>query len=316
MAKTIDLLGLVKRANSLRPNTKRAYSNAVRQWIDFAGDSPAAWTVENAQAFYDKLLADGIAVATANNMITGGLSYVFGRAAALYPGVVADITVAVDRAKDLDEDARSRPLALHAPQAQALLTACDGPRLIDMRDRAMAVIGLYTGMRVMSLVDIHTDRVHQHHNFVLISVVQKGGKPYRVPLDNRAWALTENYRKSLQRTRGNAGPLFPGLRSQLIPGGITEVVGEGLTDNGAYKALARRADKAHLSHFHPHLFRHTFATWCRSAKIEDYLIEVVTGHKSNRGLVHRVYTDETQLHDEVTTRCYEAMSARLTELKP
>lgn len=309
----IDLLNLVINANSLRPNTKRAYANAVRQWLAFAGDSPAAWTVENAQLFYNHLIASGKGIATANNMITGGLSYAFGRAAALYPGRVVDITVAVDRVKDLDEDERGRPLALQAPQAAALRGACAGKRLVDMRDAAMVDLGLFTGMRVMSLVDATTDRVSVHPTFVLIKVMLKGGKPYNVPLDLRAWnALIKPYVTALNKARGtDKGPLFPGLRDTLQAGHTGVVVGDKLSESGAYKALTRRADTAHLNNFHPHLFRHTFSTWCRVAKIEDYLIEVVTGHKSNRGLVARVYTDETQLHTEVAARCYEAVAGRL-----
>lgn len=312
---TIDLLDLVKRSQSLRPNTKRAYSNAVRQWLDFAGETPAAWTVENAQAFYDALLANGTSVEHANNMITGGLTFAFKRAAAIYPGKVVDIMAAVDRRK-VNRNADDGQRALIAPQVNALRAACFGTALADMRDLAMVDIEMFTGMRRMSLVSIDLKRVRVYDTFVTLNIPLKGGDTYNAPLDVRAWGLTKPYRDALTKLRPAIGPqpMFPAISQRLGGGGLITTVGDALTEDGAYRALGRRADKAHLSNFHPHVFRHTFSTWCQDEKhrIEDYLVEVVTGHKSNRGLVHRVYTDETQLFADVSRRCYEAIASRLT----
>jgi integrase len=308
---TVDLIALIKRANSLQPNTKRAYVNTVQQWLDFAGVTPADWTVANAQAFYDKLLVDGIAVGTANNMITGGLAYALRRAAALHPGVVVDVTVAVDRMKDLERAAR-KPRALTALQANTLRRSCTGAALSQLRDAALVDIELFTGMRLVSLISVDTSKVVDRGSHVLINVLLKGGAHEDVPLDRRAWDLTKVYRTALYAARHAHGPMFPRIRSRLAAGGAVEVPDKaGLTENGAYRVLCLRADQAKLTAFHPHLFRHTFSTWCRVAKIEPELIEVVTRHKSNRGLVHRVYTDEQQLNEDVARRCYEAVAAQL-----
>lgn len=308
----IDLLDLIAKARSLRPNTKRAYENAVRQWIDFAGDDSRAWTAVTGQAFYEALLSQGIAAETANNMVSGGLAFAFKRAHALY--AIPNIVEAIDKVKVVDDGNDGRH-ALTTPQAKALLVACNGTSLIDQRDHALVVLGLYTGMRRMSLVDVDLGRVADHGAYVTLSVILKGGDRYKVPLAGAAWKLTARYRESLVKARGRAGgPMFPGLTLRAAPGQpFGELtVGKALSEDGLYRALQKRAKAAGLSKFHPHLFRHTFSTWCRVANVEDYLIEVVTGHKSNRGMVHRVYTDETALYADVAARCAAAVTARIS----
>lgn len=318
----IDLLKLVEDARRLRPNTKRAYANAVRQWLDFAGQDPTGWTGATCQAFYDQLVAR-ISVAASNVMIDS-LSWAFSRAAALAPpGVhIVDVTQAVDRYKtnsDLGSGAPVRRHALTAPQARKLLDACKGWDLLDLRDHAIVLLGLYTGMRRMSIVSADLARFVDHGTFVTLNVQLKGGSHYDVPLDARAWVQTQAYRAALAaahpgvpRTR----PLFPAIRQLRptidAPRGQREVSAHAMTEDGVYRALAKRADVAGLPTFSPHLFRHTFATWCRADRVPDYLIEVVTGHKSNRGMVDRVYTDRDALSADVARQCYEAVSRRLT----
>ena len=321
----LDLLEIVQGARRLRPNTKRAYANVVRQWLLFAGGAPAHWTVAVGQAFYDHLIAGGVTIATANSMITGGLAFAFERAAALHG--VPNIVAGIDRAKSgLGDDGPVVQRAMTSPQAKALLAACVGKRLQDRRDYAVTLIGLYTGMRRMSLVDIDLGRVADHGAFVTLSVLLKGGKRYDVPLDSRAWALTAEYRAGLQTAKTTSpgltsaylkggGPFAPAFTApRLVPGQLATAVtiAGTISEDGLYKSLQKRAETAGLTKFHPHLFRHTFATWCRSAKVEDYLIEVVTGHASNRGLVDRVYTDRLEMAADVARRCYEAVTDRLT----
>lgn len=314
----IDLLKLIDEARRLRPHTKRGYANAVRQWLTFAGTDPHSWTVARCQAFYDQLVTR-VSIATANVML-GALSWVLSRAAALYPHAgVVDVTAAVDRYKTEGEDTlgkspNRRRHALKAAQARKLLEACAGGDLLDLRDHAAVLLGLYTGMRRMSLVSVSLAGVVDHGAFVTLNVVLKGGGRYDLPLDTRAWGLLAPYRAALARA-GHRSTLFPSIRqphaSIDAPLGQRTIGTRGMTEDGLYRALARRARAAGLATFSPHLFRHTFATWCRADKVPDYLIEVVTGHKSNRGMVDRVYTDTTALYADVARQCYDAVNRRL-----
>lgn len=314
----IDLLQIVNGARSLQPNTRRSYANVIRQWLAFAGTNPDGWTVAACQAFYDQLV-NSTSIETANVMLTGGLSYALARAAALHPRAgVADVTRAVDRYKaNQDPDAEGKRHALTAPQARKLLTACDGVSIIDLRDRAIVTLGLYTGMRRMSLVGVDLTRVRDHGPYVVLKVPIKGGAFYNVPLDARAWAATAPYRAALQRHRPEAGPMFPSFQKPRPtvddPIGQRAVGAHAMTEDGLYRALNRRAEAAGLQAFSPHIFRHTFATWCRGEpfRVPDHLIEVVTGHKGQRGMVDRFYTDRDQLAADVARQCYEAVTHRL-----
>ncbi len=315
----IDLLQIVTTARSLQPNTRRAYTNAVRQWLAFAGTAPAGWTVASCQAFYDQLVTN-TSVETANVMLTGGLSFALGRAAALYPQAgIADVTRAVDRYKaGQDPDAEIKRHALTAPQARKLLAACAGTGILDLRDHAIVTLGLYTGMRRMSLVGVDLAHVRDHAGYVVLRVPIKGGAAYNVPLDARAWASTSTYRRVLQQQRPGVGPMFPSFQkprpTAADPIGQRVVSPRAMTEDGLYRALSKRAEAAGLTTFSPHIFRHTFATWCRGepSRVPDHLIEVVTGHRGQRGMVDKFYTDRDQLAADVARQCYDAITRRLT----
>lgn len=315
----VDLFAVVENARSIRPHTKRAYRNAVRQWLAVMSADPAAWTAPKAQAFYDDL-TKRISPAAANSLL-GGLSWSLARAHAMYPQAgIVDVTKAIDRYKiTRDLEAPTRRRSLNAPQARALLAACAGADLLDLRDHAAVTLGLYTGMRRMSMVGCDLAHVTDHGAYVTIRVPIKGGDLYPVPVDRRAWARLEPYLTALEKVRPAKGgkgarPLFPALTAAqptlADPIGRRTVRGP-LTEDGLYKSIQARADAAGLASFSPHLFRHTFSTWCRAAGVQDYLIEVVTAHKSNRGMVDRVYTDRAALYADVAARCYEAVTARL-----
>lgn len=300
----INLKALVTNARSLQPNTRRSYLATVSRWLAFAGNDPAGWTAPQAQLFYEALLSDGLSVRSANNMVTGGLAYVFGRANALYG--VPDITNAIDKAKD-DEDGDARRHALTPAQGRTLLEASEGGGdLLGLRDWATCIIGFYTGLRRAGLVALRLENVKVEPEYVLLNTIVKGGRRADIPIAPYVWHYLHDYRKALGRT---TGPLLPRVSQVSIKTDERDAT-QPMTEDGLYKALLRVAARANVK-FTPHIFRHTFSTWCRQAKIEDYLIEVVTAHKSNRGMVDKVYTDRSALSAEVATRCAAAIDARL-----
>jgi integrase len=316
VAAVIDLLKLINDAKKLRPLTKQSYANDVRQWLAFAGNDPQNWTALTAQAFYDHLIASGIAIPTANRMITGGLAFALGRAHAFYG--IANPIAAVDRYKApaRADGARS---ALKPAAARALIAACEGAGLRDLRDHAILTVGLYTGMRRMSLISIDLETITDHGAFVTLRVVLKGGDPFNVPLDKRAWDLTARYRDALAKARGDKfGPLFTRLRPQVTSDPRRGYRVEGrITEQGLFLALKERAAAAHVDNFMPHVLRHTFVTWCRGepARIEPQFVAAITGHAEGR-ISHpsvALYTDTRALAADASRRCYEAITAKLGE---
>jgi integrase len=310
----IDLLKLIDDARGLRPHTKRGYTNTVKQWLDFAGADPAGWTPLQAQAFYDHLITSGLSVETVNNMTIGGLTFVFKRAAQLYG--IPNPGPAIDKYRADGEKARR---ALTGAQGRALIEVCTGPTLMDLRDHAILIIGLYTGMRRMSLTSIDLESVTDHGAFVTLKVIIKGGRAYNVPLDARAWALTAAYRQALHVSRGaGTGPLFTSLRVNLMASPTERYAPIArITEDGLLRAIGKRAEVAKVKHFSPHIMRHTFITWCRAepAKIEPQFVGTITGHedrareRSYAMIEH--YTDKTSLARDAARRCYEAVTAKL-----
>lgn len=301
----INLKALVTNARSLQPNTRRGYLATVKRWLDFAGSDPAGWTAQQAQLFYEALLSDNLSIRSANNMVTGGLAYVFGRAHALYG--IPDITRAIDKAKD-EEDDDSRRHALSPAQGRALLAATTqhGTDLLALRDYAACILGFYTGLRREGLVALRLENIEVEPDVVFLKTVVKGGRSADIPIAPYVWGYLHDYRQALGRTRG---PLLPRV-SQVSIKTDERDASQPMTGDGLYKALVRVAQRAGAK-FTPHIFRHTFTTWCRQAKIEDYLIEVVTAHRSNRGLVDRVYTDRRAMSADVAARCAAAVDAKL-----
>lgn len=312
---TIDLLKLVADAKRLRPTTKAGYANTVRQWLAFAGTDPANWTAQTAQAFYDHLIARGFSISTANGMIGSGLTYVFARAHALY-GITNPIA-AVDRYKAPPRADGGRH-ALRPAAVRALFKACEGATLRDLRDHALLTVGVFTGMRRMSLISIDLETVADHGTYVTLKVDLKGGGTFHAPIDKRAWATTERYRDALAAARGaKFGPLFTRLRPQVTSDPRQGLRVEGrLTAQGLFLALKTRAEVARVTGFMPHVLRHTFVTWCGAADIPDRLIAAVTGHADRGALAAPsvdIYTDKRALAADAARRCYEAITAKLGE---
>lgn len=300
----IDLLEYIERSKRLRPSTRRGYIAVVKSWLAFAGTDPSGWTTERAQAFYDDMLTR-VSVATANSAVSAALGYVFSRAEERedIPHVFRHIEMA--RVQVDPDDAKLN--ALSADQAQRLLKACDGPKLGDARDLAILRIGLFTGMRRGSLCTLMQDNVLDEGEFVVLKPEMKGGFFYRMPLDKRAWSLTNTYRQTI-----GTRYMFPRIR---IPSAGTKnqivIEDKPITPDGLYKALAKRAVAAGVDEFHPHSLRHTFVTWCRMAGVPDYIIGVVTGHKGDKNLVNRVYTDKRLLYQDAAKQCFSAVATQL-----
>lgn len=167
-----------------------------------------------------------------------------------------------------DPFARLRPPTVVPPPVpvirgddrKKLLATCKGKDFVSLRDTAIIMVFIDTGMRLneCARLDYVEDEDDKHrsdvdfHQDVLHTVV-KGGRARAVPFGNKTGLALERYiRRRNEFLRSHKipvdGPLWIGtLRKDRLQG------------NGIAQMIKRRCKEAGIDHIHPHRFRHTFA---------------------------------------------------------
>ncbi len=158
-----------------------------------------------------------------------------------------------------------------AEEVARLLEACDGSRPVGVRDRAIVMTLLDTGVRCSELVrldladlDLAACRLRVLH--------AKGNKQRVVPFASRCGESLVDY----LAVRGlEPGPLFVAAvgSGRLRPG-------VRLEPNGLKQLLRRLGRATGIPKVHPHRFRHTFATWAIEADARELDVQYLLGHSS------------------------------------
>ncbi len=275
------LLVAITSSRRLARETKRMYGSVARSFLEFAGRDMRKWKGATVEAWRDRMEAKGIGVQTINVRIYA-LRFASQRLREL--GAGPDFAAGAETLPPVQKRTR-KPLTreeaakLLAPLGVAQRGPSNPPAL---RDRAILLLSLHSGIRVGGLVglDIVPDpaRPPQFIDDAGMSLVLKGGHLHRTPpllaeaLDAvRSWAMW------LATGGIKTGPLFRQIRHNLDG---TWTVGGRMATRAIHKMVVRRADDAGLRRrMHPHLFRHTFVSWCRAAGIPDWQIALYTGHR-------------------------------------
>lgn len=170
---------------------------------------------------------------------------------------------------------------IEVDDVMGLLRSAGGSSPIDVRDRAMFVVLLSTGMRVSELVALDLADWHESERLLVVRR-SKGGHSYDTWLSEPAVVILSCWLE----LRGSApGPLFDGVRR---PGRrlATITVRDRLT------ALAKRSE---IEHCTPHNFRHTFITRALRAGIDPLTVMRLVGHRSISTTL--LYDQRTSLED-------------------
>jgi integrase len=170
---------------------------------------------------------------------------------------------------------------LDSDEVRLLLKSCDGPELIDQRDRVAIMVGLFTGLRRQEIANLTWDDVHLNGTNT-VSVVGKGEKPALVGLPQVLAAALTVWHQSAQAGAYQAQPVLPRFRSimdwSVDPGGLQAPVfkfqpewGMPLCGQALYDIISRRSEAAGIGHVAPHDLRRTFAGLLeeRGVGIED-----------------------------------------------
>lgn len=135
-------------------------------------------------------------------------------------------------------------------EISALLAVCKGDRPREVRDRAIIVLLVDTGLRAMELCGIQLSNVSLHHH--KISIIGKGGEKEEVFFSHQTGLYLKEWLKVRTGMNTSHDFLFVGI------GGLTP--GQPLTPRGLRIILKNLGKKAGIEQVHPHAFRRSFAT--------------------------------------------------------
>ncbi len=293
MSRERDALLRVIEANPrLSAKTKKQQRAAVERWSLFArGD----WSPMVAQAFYNHLLVQKgrsgktqVKPQSANGTIIH-LRSVTRQWAAYQQEPKLAIFDAVQLRKD---EAPNQAIVLDEMQAQYLVSLRGGTSPAHLRDFAILILGLQTGMRRMSFVGATLGQTSLIDSAMVVPV--KGQRTFEVPLSRAAVGALAPWMEWLRAHDVRSGSLFWSFQTPSIERG--DVLKGPLTARGFDEVIGKLARDSAIADFTPHAFRHTFVTWCRLAGVDPFKIAAVTGHVLERsvggegGMIADVYS--------------------------
>ena len=182
------------------------------------------------------------------------------------------------------------PHTLAPLDVESLLSSPKGESALAWRDRAMLEIIYATGLRVSELVSLKLSDLQMDVGY--LTAFGKRSKQRIVPLGETAIAALQKY---LQNGR-------PGLEKQKGSHFLfLNRSGEGLTRQGFWKIIKRRALEAGISQsITPHTMRHSFAT---------HLLENGADLRSVQAMLGHADISTTQIYTHVTRERLRKMHA-------
>lgn len=172
-------------------------------------------------------------------------------------------------------------------QLAAFIKACTGPEWRDRRDEAVVRLMVETGMRAGEVVTLELSDCDLAQGVVQVRK-GKGNKGRLVPIGPEAVRALDRWMRARRKHRhAGSQQLFLGER------------GRTYGYYGLYKSLARRAELAGITNFHPHQLRNTMSSrWLAAGGSEGGLMAVAGW--SSREMVDRyaAHTKSVRAIDE------------------
>lgn len=206
----------------------------------------------------------------------------------------------------LDRPARARrlPGVLTERQMKALLDAPQPPTgksglyarvpCLWLRDRALLELMYAAGLRATEVANASLMDIND--TLQIIRVRGKGGRERVVPIHQQAMNALNDYRSEarpqlLRADRRDRGRLF------------LSHTGSPLERVAVWQIVTRNARKAGLSHVHPHMLRHSFATHLLIGGADLRVVQELLGHADISTTEIYTHIDRTRLK-ETHRRCH------------
>jgi len=257
--------------NIRNPNTKRAYENAIKDFMLFTGiKRPEEFrlvTPAHVIAWRDDLgekILSGTTIRHRLAALSSLFQYLCDKNAVTHNPVKG-----VKRPKTETDEGKTPAIADH--QARKLLVAPAEKSLKGVRDRAILATLLYHALRRDELCKLSVrDFIHERGGVRHLRVSGKGEKTRYVPLHGVAKDLIEDYLKQAGHAADDKGALFRPLRNSR--GGSRE---KAITPDGVYR-LVRKYSAQLGFEIGAHALRATAATNALDneadiAKVQEWL---------------------------------------------
>jgi site-specific recombinase XerD len=220
-------------ANLTNAATRRAYENAIKDFMRFVGiQNPAEFrtvTRTHAIAWRDDLTRRGRSGSTIRHRLAAFSSLFDYRCEK--NAVSHNPVKGVKRSKADSNEGRTPALGDH--QASELLDAPDGATLKAKRDRAILSTSLYHALRRDELCKLTVkDFRHERSGVPYLKVSGKGGKTRYAPLHPTAGGLVYDYLELAGHAADEIGALFRSVSNNSRNG-----LGKAITSDGIYKIV-------------------------------------------------------------------------------
>lgn len=281
-------------ANLTNPQTRRAYQNAVEDFMRFTG-------IQRPEEFRDVTRAHVIAWRDdlGNRVLNGTtIRHRLSALSSLFDYLCDKNAVTHNPVKGVKrpkvDSGEGRTPALGDHQARELLDAPEGDTLKDKRDRAILATLLYHALRRDELCKLKVkDFKHERRGVPHLKVSSKGGKTRYVPLHPAASALVHDYLELAGHAGDETGALF-----RPVSHNTQDNDGKSITADGVYKIV--RAYSAKLGfEIGAHSLRATAATNALDHQADIAKVQEWLGHaniSTTRIYDHR----KTRLEDSPT----------------
>lgn len=185
---------------------------------------------------------------------------------------------------------KTSPLAeLSLEDYLKILATCGPETLIDIRDRAILSLILWTIRRRKEIIRLRLEDFGSDQGKPFVRFLTKGGKYLSIELDPEIWATTQAYWKASGRKLEPRSPAFTATTSSgnnlLKARGLRPRTGDGpLAPSSLDRMLKARAKAARIdetkTHVHVHGLRHLGARMLRAMGIDLKEIKERLGHSN------------------------------------
>ena len=271
-------------ANIRNPHTRRAYSRAVAEFLDWCADDAGVRELVDVEPLH---------VATWIEMQTRRLAApsVKQRLAAikhLFDWLVTGQVVATNPASSVRGPAhvvrQGKTPVLDPAEARTLLDSIDATTPIGLRDRALIALMVYSFARIGAALAMKVEDVFTQNRRQWVRLREKGGKAHAMPCHH---SLEEYLTLYIEQTGIGADPKGPLFRT--IGRGTDKLTTTPLPQANAYAMIARRAAAAGIM---TKVGNHSF----RATGITAYLKNGGTLEKAAQ-MANHASTRTTQLYD-------------------